>query len=587
MKLRKILYGAIAVVLGAALLAGCTFLPGQRSLALLQGAKTTNPAGIAFVSKQSPAVFSLLVNPDRLAEFRQAAAPLWKRGQATTEVEQLEQTLLAGAGLDYQQDIQPWLGDEITFALPTLDLDRVASNGQQPGYLLIAATEDAELSRQFLQAFWQQRAIAGTDLVFEEYKGVKLIYGKTASPPAAIRSRQRNRSTVPTTDSTIASAVVGDRFVLFANDPRLLREAINNVQAPELSLAKAADYNTALNNLAAPRIGLAFLDVPALTRWLGQPSVPESAADDEAMPPYDNLAIGVGLNRQGLLAELALLGSKTTLPATRPALTQPAGALGYLPAGSALSIAGKNLQQLWSQLGTEEQANNALFKLIQQPLVDLQTKLRISLANEVFDWVKEDYAFSLLPSDRTNDPIPQPANWVFATQRSAAAKSGIEHLDEIASQQGLSIGSLDLAGQSVVAWTRLAAQPVSQDTQQTPALSATVQGLHASQGNYEIFATSIEAMSAALKTNKTSLLTSATFKRAIAPLPDANDGYLYLDWPKSRQLLEQRFPILTLVELAGKPVFGNLRSITASGFGGDAGLYRSQVFIRFGQPDSD
>jgi len=32
-------------------------------------------------------------------------------------------------------------------------------------------------------------------------------------------------------EETLSGAVVGDRFVLFANDPKVLRDAINNVQA--------------------------------------------------------------------------------------------------------------------------------------------------------------------------------------------------------------------------------------------------------------------------------------------------------------------------------------------------------------------
>jgi len=59
--------------------------------------------------------------------------------------------------------------------------------------------------------------------------------------------------------------VVGDRFVLFAY-PKVLRDAINNVQAPELNLTSSS-HQQALTRLPQNRISVTFLNLPSVAVW--------------------------------------------------------------------------------------------------------------------------------------------------------------------------------------------------------------------------------------------------------------------------------------------------------------------------------
>jgi hypothetical protein len=111
-------------------------------------------------------------------------------------------------------------------------------------------------------------------------------------------------------------------------------------------------------------------------------------------------------------------------------------------------------------------------------------------------------------------------------------------------------------------------------------LEAQVQGVHAAVGNYEIFTSSIEAMDQALKGLDNSLVKSEKFQSAIAPLPEQNDGYLYLDWMRSGTFIERQLPIVQVVELVGKPLFDHLRSLSISSYGIDNGVQRSKLFFR-------
>jgi hypothetical protein len=72
----------------------------------------------------------------------------------------------------------------------------------------------------------------------------------------------------------------------------------------------------------------------------------------------------------------------------------------------------------------------------------------------------------------------------------------------------------------------------------------------------------------------------------IAPLPQPNDGYLYLDWRESGTLIERQLPIVRVVELVAKPFFEHLRSLSVSSYGSDKGVQRSKLFFRLDNTDA-
>jgi hypothetical protein len=210
----------------------------------------------------------------------------------------------------------------------------------------------------------------------------------------------------------------------------------------------------------------------------------------------------------------------------------------------------------------------------------LQADWDVQLPEDIFSWVKGEYALSLLPRpDRDNNP-----DWIFVAQKAAEAtvEESIQHLDNMAKQRGLSVGTLPLGEQTITAWTKLVttAKAVPGKNDSLMKLEAQVKGVHASVGDYEIFTTSIEAMDQALKGLENSLVKSDNFKSAIASLPEQNDGYLYLDWTKSQPFIERQLPILRVVELVGKPLFDHLRSLSVSSYGVEQGIQRSKLFFR-------
>jgi len=528
-----IVAGAIALIVAA--IAGFYWFFAKSPVNLVSS--SSQPSAAIFISKLSPVTVSLLVNPDRLQSF-----------DSSGELTKLKTSLLAKSGIDYKQDIQPWLKDEITLAVTTLDIDRDPENGRQPGYLMALATSKPEKSQEFLQLLFSKRVLAGANLATEEYQGAKVIYD----------------SSLPESDS-LAGAVV-DNFVLFANNPKVLRDAINNVQAPDLNLLSSTQYQKAIEQIPKGSLATAFLNLPLVARWQGL-DLPE--------PTYDSEIVAFTLNPQGILAETSFLTASEILP-TSPPLSKPVGALQYIPASAGLVISGSHLDnlgnsdlaKLWTQAKTaiSGSGTDIISRLI-QPLADVQKSQGINLGQDIFSWVQGEYAVALIP--RTGQSIP---DWVFVTEKSENVPEAIGRLDAIASSQGLSTNTIKLDKQTVVAWTELTTATQKADGKNKPSFIV--------EGNYEIFTSDLATIYEVFTTKDKSLINNRNFQDTIATIPQPNQGYIYLDWSKSQNLVEQQIPILKLIELVGKPFFENLRSLTFSSYGNEPGTLKGGILFQ-------
>ncbi|ABA21286.1 conserved hypothetical protein [Trichormus variabilis ATCC 29413] len=538
-----IIAGAIALIVAA--IAGFYWFFAKSPVNIV--ASNSQPNAAVFISKLAPVTVSLLANPDKLQSF-----------DSSGEISKLKTSLLAKSGIDYKQDIQPWLKDEITLAVTTLDIDRDPENGRQPGYLMALATSKPEKSQEFLQLLFSKRVLAGANLATEEYQGAKVIYD----------------SSLPESDS-LAGAVI-DNFVLFANNPKVLRDAINNVQAPDLNLLSSSQYQKSIKQIPKGSLATAFLNLPLVAQWQGL-DLPE--------PTYDSEIVAFILNPQGILAETSFFTSSEIVP-TSPPLSKPVGALRYIPASAGLVISGSHLDnlgdgdlaKLWTQAKTAISGSGTdIISRLVQPLTDVQKSRGINLRQDIFSWVQGEYAVALIP--RAGQSIP---DWVFVTEKSENVPEAIGRLDAIASSQGLSTNTIQLDKQTVVAWTELTTATQKADGKNKPSFTveAKVKGVHTTLGNYEIFTSDLATIYEVFTDKDKSLINNRNFQDSIATIPQPNQGYVYLDWSKSQNLVEQQIPILKLIELVGKPFFENLRSLTFSSYGNEPGTLKGSILFQ-------
>ncbi|XTZ10400.1 MAG: DUF3352 domain-containing protein, partial [cyanobacterium endosymbiont of Rhopalodia yunnanensis] len=413
-----------------------------------------------------------------------------------------------------------------------------------------------ELAKVFLQSSYSKDAISGTsDLIFESYKGVNLIY-----------QRHRDNSV----DIRLSATAILDNFVLFANDLQILRDAINSVQVRTLNLKNSPNYQEALKTITEPRIGIVYANFPALSAWLSNLPIPEIPEMTQT------LTVAFSVKSKGLVAQTALIGGSEQ-GEEPPALSKPVGALAYVPVNSILTAAGTNLNQLWSQIETGLANESPLQQLLNRILVSVQKPLGLNFSEKIFPFIQGEFSLALIPSLDRGEP-----HGIFVAQKvpDVSFSEWIEDFDKLAQEQGYSVGDIPLLNNTVTVWTKLNTSTGNKDN--LTSLETRVSGVHTDVDDYVIFATSIEAMSQALSTPEITLIHSSKLQQAIEAISPENDGYFYVDWSQGKKILEQKFPIVKVVELSIQPLLNNLQSLTVSSQGKENGIRRATIFLNLG-----
>ncbi|MEO1391537.1 MAG: DUF3352 domain-containing protein [Cyanobacteria bacterium J06634_5] len=599
---------AALVVVGVG---GFWTLTANSPLTLLSGGDRPIAAATAFIPNSSPFTLSLLTKPDKLVGLQQALIAPDERQQAEAEIAQLKQAFFSSTGLDYDQDVQSWIGNEVTFALTDRDLDIDSANGRQPGYLLAIdiASDRSQAAQAFLQRFWLQQSLAGNEPMSERISGVRILY----SPPTSLQTSPHKL--------TAASALVGDQFVIFSNDVRAIKHSIRAAQTAT-NLAQNPTYRQAVSQLDEQRLGLMYLDTTALMapKTSSQDSeTSDQKTSDKPLSPHF-IAIGLNLSQDtaaaGLIADIQLPPDNNSLrksspasqgkaraaertlseaPRTKALLTEETlltEALSFLPATSALVLEGQNINTLAPSLKATGMTQSALPDFLKlgldlgliensddktranksrwQRMLSLQLSQSPSQSSsnaESLDgplWPIGSYVLGQLGSGDDD--------WILAIEPDV---SSLEQLDKAAIAQGYSVVPVSIGEVEATAWTRFEAKKRGRRSSgglETEVLALHLQQTTPSQQRYEIFASSLAAMESALESHQSqsSLLSSEPFEAAIAPVVGPNANYFYADWRAIAPAIRRTLTIVSKIETQARPLVAHLNTLSATREGNHA-----------------
>ena len=535
------------------------------------------PSTTKFVPQAAPVMVSLLGRsslPKPLLGESQGSVP----SPAAAQLLQLPYILLQSADIDYPTDLQPWISDEVTFALT--DPDRSPT----PRYLFVAVTRDAKNSQELLDHLWQQQVAAGQQLQFEQYKGVSLIATDRSPPPPADQTATSGLTPFGTSFPTLATAIYADRYVLITNGVEGLHQVIDTVQAPELSLNQFADYQLALDTLGLePFWGFTFVNFATL-----QHPPPQAAATSPQ--PYRSAAIALSSPEDELLADTLLVADPAQpVPAVEPTVTEAIQALNYIPPTSPFVLAGVDLNHLWPQISHAIMANPQVKQWVTQSLAQGGKRWGMEPLSALFPLIEGEYAVALLPSPPGSETPslnakPKP-EWLFVNalpQGNAAGQPLTQKLQSLAQEQQIGISPFQLGAQAVAAWTQVVNQPAQ--ARGSTVLNAAVAGAFATVADHKILATSLDALEQSLVAPKYPLADTEDFQRAIAPFERPNQGYLYLDWPGMRSRLERQLPQLHQLEQTVPELFQRLKTVSISNYGETPQVQHSQILFRLTHP---
>ena len=474
---------------------------------VLTGVKA-QPLAVNLLPKRSPAFISFLVNPNKLGLFTQLAAQPSDRADVRHELDNLKQQIRQNWLLDYERDVKTWLDQEITLAVTDLDLDNQPANGLQSGYLLAFVAKDVDLAKTTIADFWQRLALNGSDLSFEQYQGVSILSTSVINDKPAI-----------------AGTTLG-KFVLFANDPKVLREVINDLQSPSLALANLDSYRDRIAQIDTGKIAIAYVNLGELGEEIPKESLLMSLSVDKAgIRAKTSLSLE---NSNKLEAKAEAIDHKSTKPKSSQKST--ANIAKAIPSGSSVIIGnnlGQTLQSLQNSLSPELQ------KAITRAILG---NTDIQFDRSTLAWAQDDYAIALLPKPNS-DP-----DWLLVAKVKDAKNSetAIASLDNLARTK-LTVGEISLKAQPVKVWTKLTAIPSSSNL----SVSGTVVAAHALTANYIYLSNSLTVLESALMLqDKQAIATSKTFKTITAKLSSDRQTYGYINKNFDLDWLKTSLPIL-------------------------------------------
>lgn len=554
----------LVLVLGIGLLGGLAL---RSPLYLLDRGGQATPEALQFVPKQSVLVASVLTRPDRLAQLWDYLADPKQRQALRADRERLERALLAQTGLTYEQDIQPWLGNELTAALVTPDLDHDPSNGKIPGYLAVLSCKDPEQARSALELFWQGRALAGEPLTFEDLGGTRLIYSQGANSSASSGL------------APLATAMVANRFILAANDATVLRQAITAAQAKDNNLAADGRYRVALKQLSQPRVGLVVVNLPQINQWLHPDSTTTLAqvpASEQSLVDWG--LISLGLDRQGILADAAwVVAPGHRLLPRHQVLTDWYPLARYLPESLGLESVGLSLAELGDQV-----------RPWLSPWVPHGAQ-----ATTLFPWTAPGWLGQLTPNTMLENldqryalgvdldaatGLPQ---WLLISPSSAPTLNLVQTLEQQAQTQGLGRSRLEISGYPTTVWTRLSLRqepPMGRTANPSLQVQTDVVGLRAELSQDQVLTTSPEMMAQALA-NDQRQGDPPTWTHHLSRLPAGGESHLHLQWPSLSTYLQRQVPQFRLWETVAHPALKHLQSITLTSYGQTDQVQHAALFI--------
>ncbi|MCU0552166.1 MAG: DUF3352 domain-containing protein [Leptolyngbya sp. Prado105] len=428
--------GAAAALVGGGAIAFWA-LTRQQQLSVM-------PIGANAIPQDALMVVSVSTDAGKWQQLREFGTP---RSQAAFDqnLAQARDRFLKNRGLEYERDIQPWIGKEVTMAfLPPQAGVSVPAPGQpavppnpQPTVMVVPIA-DALKAKETLE---KSSATQGAKWTERDYKGVKVR--ETQESPA----------------QSTSIAILDTTQVLVANNPSAIERAIDTVKDGK-SLAQTPGYGDALTQIKAENaIARFYVNIPAAANTSAEnsnrPVPPQTLAQ---LQQNQGLAATATLANDGIqFKSISWLkpDSQRKFNPSNTAKTIPT----RLPSETLMMASGGNLQQFWQDYTQGISSNPIQFVNPEALQQGIRTTVGLDLEKDLLNWMQGEYSLALLPAPQ-GAPATLPASLVFMvkTNDRRAAESTLKKLDEVmASKYAFKVEEAKIEGQSVVNWSLSAA----------------------------------------------------------------------------------------------------------------------------------
>lgn len=479
-----------AAVVGTAAIAGGAFLY-FRYLA----PRSLTPLDSARVIPQN-ATFAASVASDASAWSRlETLLPEDARQQWQDRWREIRSEAIAGVEIDYQRDVEPWLGD-IAWAVVSDD-----TNNASP--LIVVQIEDKIQALQF----------------FQRIEGQIEEKGDRSSQTSRHRGVEIQELSEPGEERTTFVALLNYQLAI-AFEREVIHQAIDAYKG-EPSFADKPGAKEALalrTDLTDPIVELYFADLPAVARDFaadlpGSTQIPESTL--AAFDVMRSLVVGVAAEDGGLHVQGIANWNPEAIPETAARVSP--SILAPFPDRTLVALSGGGLGRVWS--GLQEQDDPQL----QQGLANGRSFFQfwgLDIERDLIGWMDGDFAFGIVANPSTGGGSSPSLGGaaIFTTSDRDLAEQTLAKLDRLARTRPIfQLRERSAGGVEYREWLNFQRRSLfSYGWRDRDSVLVTF-----GEADFPTFAR---------QNSGNSLLESDEFRAATAALPTTNSGYLYANF---------------------------------------------------------
>lgn len=501
------------------------------------------PVGANIIPQDAVLTLSVSTDSNQWQQLRQFGTKQ-TQAQLDQNLAQLRDRFLTANGYNYQQDIQPWVGDEVTIAF--LPLGAIAppksptpSTANQQSLVMVLPIENLAAAKQILE---KPKPLKQGRWIDRKYKGVQI----------------QETQGLPT--QNYSTALLDQRFLVVSDHPQATEKAIDTFNGGA-SIAKTPGYSQAIAKIQAQRFAQVYVNVPAAARVAAINSAQSFSPQGLAqLQNYQGLASTVTLESEGIRFK-GISWLKQNTPRVN-VVENNAGMSQRLPAETLMMISGGDLQQLWQDYAQGVKSN---------PLAPIQPEnLRggvksltgLDLDQDLLEWM-QGFSLAVVPATSTGESGDFALSLLFMVEtsdRSSAIKS-LQQLDQVISRQyQFQIQNTQVKGKPVVNWI----SPYG-------TLTATHGWL---DENVAFLTLGAPIADKIIPKPTTTLASTEQFQQTVPNELNPNNGQFFLNLNRGSEALplEQFFP-------SQKPLLESMRSLGVTTAVSDQRSIRYDIFV--------
>ncbi|MGA7934607.1 MAG: DUF3352 domain-containing protein [Kovacikia sp.] len=458
--------------------------------------------------------------------------------------------ILTANGFDYEKDIKPWIGKEITVAFLAPQAASPPSGGSgtlppvpknQQSTIMVLPVQDGGKAKETLERFKPQSGKS----VDRTYQGIQI---KETQGAAA---------------QNYSATVLDGKLVVVTNDPKAMDRAIDTYKGGP-ALAATPGYTQALGKIqVAQSFGKLYVNLPAAAAVTaansGKPISPQSLAQ---LQQVQGLAATAVLESEGIrFKSVSWLkpDSQRRYDVSNTAKTMP----GRLPADTLIMASGGNLQQFWQDYSQGATAN-PISPINPQGLRDgLKSTIGMDLDKDFLPWMGGEFSLALVAApEGGSSSLPFGLVFMVQTNNRRAAEDTLKRLDDaMASKYKFKVEQSRLGDRPVTNWSL----PVGGPTITRGWMD----------GDVAFLTLGAPIANSMVPKPTTSLMDSPAFKTAVPTEPNPNNGHFFADVDRA---INTKLPLLQLPP-GNRDLVAAIRSLGVTAAISDDRTTRYDVFV--------